>query len=91
MGSIKVVYKVFPEDIVDSFDALKKQVEKCLPNFSSIEGYGEEPIAFGLKALLIQVTFPEDKTGIVDEFETELGKIEGVSQVQTVMVRRTSI
>jgi elongation factor 1-beta len=90
MGSIKVVYKVFPEDIVDSFDALKKQVEKCLPNFSSIEGYGEEPIAFGLKALLIQVTFPEDKTGIVDEFETELGKIEGVSQVQTVMVRRTS-
>ncbi len=90
MGSIKVVYKVFPEDIVHSFDALKKQVEKCLPNSSSIEGYGEEPIAFGLKALLIQVTFPEDKTGIVDEFETELGKIEGVSQVQTVMVRRTS-
>jgi elongation factor 1-beta len=90
MGSIKVVYKVFPEDIVDSFDALKKQVEKCLPNFSFIEGYGEDPIAFGLKALLIQVTFPEDKTGIVDEFETELGKIEGVSQVQTVMVRRTS-
>ena len=90
MGSIKVVYKVFPEDIVDSFDALKKQVEKCLPNFSSIEGYGEEPIAFGLKALLIQVTFPEDKTGVVDEFETELGKIEGVSQVQTMMVRRTS-
>jgi elongation factor 1-beta len=90
MGSIKVVYKVFPEDIVDSFDALKKQVEKCLPDFSSIEGYGEEPIAFGLKALLIQVTFPEDKTGIVDEFETELGKIECVSQVQTVMVRRTS-
>jgi translation elongation factor EF-1beta len=36
------------------------------------------------------VTFPEDKTGVVDEFESELGKITGVSQVQTVMVRRTS-
>jgi translation elongation factor EF-1beta len=57
---------------------------------SSVEGYGEEPIAFGLKALLVQVRFPEDKTGIVDEFETELEKIKGVSQVQTVMVRRTS-
>jgi len=90
MGSIKVIYKVFPEDIVESFDALKKQVEACLPEFSSVEGYGEEPIAFGLKALLVQVTFPEDKTGVVDEFETDLGKIEGVSQVQTVMVRRTS-
>ena len=90
MGSIKVVYKVFPEDIVDSFDDLKKKVESCLPKFSSVEGYGEEPIAFGLKALLVQVKFPEEKTGIVDEFESELGKILGVSQVQTVMVRRTS-
>lgn len=90
VGSIKVVYKVFPEDIVESFDNLKKQVESCLPPASSVEGYGEEPIAFGLKALLVQVTFPEDETGIVDKFETDLEKISGVSQVQTMMVRRTS-
>jgi elongation factor 1-beta len=90
MGRIKVVYKIFPEDIVASFDGLKKQVESCLPEDSSVEGYDEEPIAFGLKALLVQVNFPEDKTGIVDEFETALAKIKGVSQVQTMMVRRTS-
>lgn len=69
---------------------MKGKIEKSLPEFSSVEGYGEEPIAFGLKALLVQVKFPEDKTGIVDEFETELGKMKGVSQVQTMMVRRTS-
>jgi elongation factor 1-beta len=90
MGSVIVTYKIFPEDIMESFDALKKKIEKCLPEFSSLEGYGEEPIAFGLKALLVQVRFPEDKTGIVDEFEVELGKINGVSQVQTLMVRRSS-
>ena len=90
MGSVIVTYKVFPEDIVESFDDLKKKVETCLPEFSSLEGYGEEPIAFGLKALLVQVRFPEDKTGIVDEFETQLGKIDQVSQVQTLMVRRSS-
>ena len=90
MGSIKVVYKIFPEDIVDSFDDLKKKVESCLPTESSVEGYGEEPIAFGLKALLVQVTFPEEETGIVDQFETKLEKIKGVNQVQTAMVRRTS-
>jgi elongation factor 1-beta len=90
MGRIKVVYKVFPEDIVESFDDLKKKIEACLPDSSSVEGYDEEPIAFGLKALLVQVTFPEDETGIVDEFETDVEKIEGVSQVQTMMVRRTS-
>lgn len=90
VGRIKVVYKVFPEDIVDSFDDLKKKVEKCVPEDSSVEGYGEEPIAFGLKALLVQVAFPEEETGIVDEFETQIEKIAGVSQVQTMMVRRTS-
>jgi elongation factor 1-beta len=90
MGSVIVTYKVFPDDVMDSFDDLKKKIEKCLPEFASMEGYGEEPIAFGLKALLVQVKFPEDKTGLVDEFETELGKIEHVSQVQTLMVRRSS-
>jgi translation elongation factor EF-1beta len=38
----------------------------------------------------VQARFPEDQTGLVDEFESEMGKIKGVSQVQTVMVRRSS-
>ncbi|MEM2098722.1 MAG: elongation factor 1-beta [Candidatus Bathyarchaeia archaeon] len=90
MGSVIVTYKVFPEDVMESFDDLKKKIEKCLPEFAQVDGYGEEPVAFGLKALLVQVRFPEDKAGIVDEFETELGKIERVSQVQTLFVRRSS-
>ena len=90
MGSVIVTYKVFPEDIMKSFDGMKKQIEKILPEFATLEGYGEEPVAFGLVALLVQVRFPEDKTGIVDEFETALGKIEHVSQAQTLMVRRSS-
>lgn len=90
MGTVIVTYKIFPEDIVDNFDSLKKQIEAKLPPDSSISGYGEEPVAFGLKALLVQVRFPEDKTGLVDEFETEVGKTLGVSQVQTIMVRRSS-
>jgi translation elongation factor EF-1beta len=43
-----------------------------------------------LKALLIQIKFPEDKTGVLDEFEKKIETIEGISQVQTLMVRRTS-
>ena len=90
MGSVLITYKIFPSDVVENFDDLKKKIEKCLPEFSSVEGYGEEPIAFGLKALLVQLKFPEDKTGILDELETKLGEVEGISQVQTLMVRRTS-
>jgi elongation factor 1-beta len=90
MGHVIVTYKVFPEDIVDSFDELKKKIESCVPSSSSLEGYGEEPIAFGLKVLLVQVKFPEDITGLVNTFETQIEKISGVSQIQTLMVRRTS-
>jgi translation elongation factor aEF-1 beta len=90
LGSVLVTYKVFPEDIVENFDDLKARIKAILPDFSAIEGYGEEPVAFGLVALLVQVKFPEDKTGIVDEFEEKLAKIPGVSQAQTFQVRRTS-
>ena len=90
MGSVIITYKIFPTDIVENFDELKKKIEGQLPEFSSVEGYGEEPVAFGLKALLVQMKFPEDKTGILDELEKKLEGIEGVSQIQTLMVRRTS-
>ena len=90
MGSVIVTYKIFPEDIVENFEPLKTEIQTKLPEFTEITGYGEEPIAFGLKALLIQIKFPEDKSGLVDELETKLGEIKGISQVQTLMVRRTS-
>jgi translation elongation factor aEF-1 beta len=90
MGTVIVTYKIFPEDIVTDFTPLKQLIELKLPKDSSVSGYGEEPVAFGLVALLVQVRFPEDQSGLVDEFETALGQIPGVSQVQTLMVRRSS-
>ena len=90
MGSVIVTYKVFPEDIVENFDNLKKEINNIKPEFANIEGYGEEPVAFGLVALLVQLKFPEDKSGIVDEFEEKLSKISGVSQAQCMFVRRSS-
>jgi elongation factor 1-beta len=90
LGSVVIAYKIFPVDITVSFDDLKKKIEKSLPEFASVYGYGEEPIAFGLKALLVQIKFPEDKTGVLEEFEKKLEAIGEISQVQTIMVRRIS-
>ena len=90
MGSVIVTYKVFPEDIVEDFGPMKKEIESNIPQNSEVQGYGEEPVAFGLKALLVQMKFPEDETGLVDKLETSLTEIKGISQVQTLMVRRTS-
>ncbi|MEM2119164.1 MAG: elongation factor 1-beta, partial [Candidatus Bathyarchaeia archaeon] len=84
MGSVVIVFKVFPTGTDVSFDHLKTKIREVLPDFASIDGYGEEPIAFGLKALLVQVRMPEDKTGILEELEKRLEAISEVSQLQTV-------
>lgn len=90
MGSVMVSYKIFPVDIIVDFDYLKKEIAASLPEFASIYGFGEEPIAFGLKALIAHIKFPEDKTGVLDEFEQALEATAEVSRIQTIMVRRIS-
>ncbi|MBS7647089.1 MAG: elongation factor 1-beta [Candidatus Bathyarchaeia archaeon] len=90
MGSVVITYKIFPTDINVNFEELKKKIEASLPEFAAVYGYGEEPIAFGLKALLCAVQIPEDKTGVLEELEKKFEQITEISQVQTVMVRRIS-
>jgi elongation factor 1-beta len=90
MGNVIISYKIFPTDIIADFTDLKKKIEECLPEFASIYGYSEEPIAFGLKALIAHIKFPEDKSGMLDEFEKKLETVSEISQVQTIMVRRVS-
>ena len=90
MGFVVITYKIFPTDIVSDFGDLKKRIESNLPELASIHGYGEELVAYGLKALLVQIKFPEEKTGLLDDFEKKLESVEGLSQVQTLMVRRVS-
>ena len=90
MGSVIVSYKIFPVGIEVDFNELQKKIEECLPEFASIYGFGEEPIAFGLNALIVHVKIVEDKTGVLDKLESNIQKISEVSQVQSVMVRRVS-
>jgi elongation factor 1-beta len=90
LGFVVVTYKIFPTNIINDFTDMKKKLESKIPAHAMVYGYGEEPVAYGLKALLVQVKFPEDETGLLDEFEKKLETMEDVSQVETLMVRRTS-
>jgi translation elongation factor aEF-1 beta len=90
MGSVIISYKIFPTDITVDFNDLRKKIEGCLPEFTSIYGFGEEPIAYGLNALIAHIKISEDKTGVLEELEKKLEGVSEISQVQTIMVRRTS-
>jgi translation elongation factor aEF-1 beta len=90
MANIVITYKIFPTGIEVDFENLHKQIEKTLPPQAKIyANYQTEPIAFGLNALITHIQIPEDQTGILEKVEKAIENISTVSQIQTLMVRRT--
>ena len=90
MANIVISYKIFPIGIEVDFNELQKQIEKALPPKAKVyANYQTEPVAFGLNALIAHFQIPEDETGILDKMEQNIEKLPTVSQIQTLMVRRT--
>jgi elongation factor 1-beta len=88
LGNIIISFKIFPSEATVDLTLLKEKIEKRLPKFASVRGFAEEPIAFGLSALITHIVIPEDRSGILDEVESYLLKIKEISQIETIMVRR---
>ena len=89
MARILVSFKIFPTGLEVDLEKLKKDIEKTLPASTSVYGYQTEPVAFGLNALIAHIFVPEDESGLLDKVEEGLAKIPEISQIQTIMVRRT--
>ena len=88
MGKIVIAFKIVPSESTVDLDLLKEKIRKELSDISSVQKFAEEPIAFGLSALIVNMVLPEDKEGILDETEKRLSSIEEVGQIQTIAVNR---
>lgn len=88
MARVVVSLKIFPSDISVDLRNLKEKIKNALPGYASVYGFEEEPIAFGLVALIAHIVLPEDLAGGLDEVENRLRDISDVSDIQTIMVRR---
>jgi len=88
MGKIVIAYKIFPSESGVDLELLKEKIKKHLSDIASIQRFAEEPIAFGISALIVNMVLPEDKDGILDETEKRLTNLEGVGQIQTIGVNR---
>ena len=88
MGNIVISFKIFPSEASVDLNLLKEKIKEQLPKFASVRGFAEEPIAFGISALIAHIVLPEDRSGVLDEVEGYLLKIKEVSQIETIMVRR---
>lgn len=80
--------KIFPKDAGANLDELKGQIKQALPKDAVAHKFDEEPIAFGLVALVAQIVLPEDKVGLMDNLETAIRNIPAISELEVTMVGR---
>lgn len=88
VGEVGIIYKVTPESVELDLKVLQKNIVKSLSKSSikhKINKIEEKPIAFGLKALEIQIVL-DDKSGGSEELEGLLQATKGVQSVDVVQM-----
>jgi translation elongation factor aEF-1 beta len=87
MGKIIIAYKIFPSESTVDLELLKEKIKKQLSDIALNQRFAEEPIAFGLSALKVNMVIPE-KEGILDETEKRITDLKEVGQIETLGVTR---
>lgn len=85
MGTVAVILKVMPESPDVDLVKLKDRIKKDVPAVKDIR---EEPIGFGLKALII-AALVNDAAGESDAVEAAIQKIPGVERAEITEVTLT--
>ena len=88
MARVMVSLKIFPSDIVADMNGLKETIKESLQGKATIYKFDEEPVAFGLIALIVHILISEEASGIMDEVERRLKSIDGISEVEVLVSRR---
>ena len=88
MARVAVVLRVLPNSVEIQPSELLEKIRMNLPGDYQILGSGEEPIAFGLKALKIIISIPEETEGGTEQLEQFIKGIDGVEEVEVETVHR---
>jgi elongation factor 1-beta len=87
MAKIVASLKILPIDVSTDLNILRDEVENILPKNASIYKFEEDPIAFGLVALIAHIIIPEEGEEM-NRIEKAITDLKEVSQLETLMVRR---
>jgi elongation factor 1-beta len=88
MAKVLASIKIFPNEANIDLNPLKAKVEASLPSGSTVQRFDEEPVAFGLVALIAHVVLPEDAAGHMDQVEAAIRSIDIVSEIQVLTMGR---
>jgi elongation factor 1-beta len=81
MGDVVMKLKIMPTDVETSLDAIFERIQEVRGDKVEIRDKKIQPIAFGLKALIVMAVMP-DEGAIGDEFVERIREIEGVESVE---------
>lgn len=87
MGIAAVKIKILPESLEIDLENLKQEIKQLVESSGGKNcTFEEEPIAFGLKALIAFFAWQEDNE--LESLENSLQQINGVSSIQVIDMRR---
>ena len=85
LNGIKI--KIMPDSPDADLKAIEKKAKEIVESFGGFnKEYSIEPVAFGLKALIVFFQFPED--GDAEKVEGALKKIKNAQSVQLIDMRK---
>lgn len=88
MARVAVIMRVLPNSVDITPSQLLERIKEALPEDYQIMGSGEEPIAFGLKALKLIVSMPEETEGGTEALEEVIKSVDVVEEVEVEAVHR---
>jgi elongation factor 1-beta len=88
LAKVLASIKIFPNDANIDLNALKSRIQAALPAGYVVQKFEEEPVAFGLVALIAYVVLPEDAGGTMDKAEEAIRSVDQVSQIEVLRVGR---
>lgn len=87
MGIAAVKIKIMPTSPDTDLEKIKDEAKSLIEDMGGKNcKFEEEPIAFGLKAIIAFFAWPEEKE--LEELENSLNDIEDVNSVQVIDIRR---
>ena len=85
MGEVALTVKIMPESMDIDLEKLQSKIEGTIPENIKIMGTEVVPVAFGLKALLINMVMQDESP---DELIEKISELEGVGRAEIEKVGR---
>ena len=87
MARVIITLKIMPEDVDVDLEDLLERIKVAVPDGTDVRANEIVPVAFGLKALRMNVARDESLGG-TDDIEAAITQLHGVAQVEVETVSR---